>query len=192
MFLTVEKKLFNKFHHGVLTITCPSLPSFARDNRKYFQYLNIVFHNKSGPLSVADPDLQIRGRFGHPDPEIRGEGPGLKKKLFSALRTSVWSENKGGGPGPQAPPLDPPLIDCFWNSIDRKTSFTFLKRYQIAPFNPLERYRIVSPEGRFAWWQFAQTKSISLMSGAHNPERTTLILGLCQGVFTDQFIFIHI
>ena len=27
---------------------------------------------------------------GHPDPEIRGEGPGLKKKFFSALWASVW------------------------------------------------------------------------------------------------------
>ena len=30
-------------------------------------------------------------------------------------------------------------------------------------------------------------------SGAHNPERATLILGLCHdGAFTDQFIFRHI
>ena len=29
-------------------------------------------------------------------------------------------------------------------------------------------------------------------SGAHNPERATPILGLCHGVFTDQFIFGHI
>ena len=28
--------------------------------------------------------------------------------------------------------------------------------------------------------------------GAHNPERATPILGLCHGVFTDQFIFRHI
>ena len=37
-------------------------------------------------------------------------GGGLKKNSFSALRVSVWSENKGG---PRAPPLDPPLIDAF-------------------------------------------------------------------------------
>ena len=30
------------------------------------------------------------------------------------------------------------------------------------------------------------------MAGAHNPERATPILGLCHGVFTDQFIFRHI
>ena len=63
--------------------------------------------------SVADPDLQIRGRGDHPDPEIKGggRGGGLKKKSFSALRASVWSENKGGGrAGPPVPHLDPPLV----------------------------------------------------------------------------------
>ena len=30
------------------------------------------------------------------------------------------------------------------------------------------------------------------LTGAHNPERATLILGLCYGVFKDQFIFRHI
>ena len=49
--------------------------------------------------SVADPDLQIRGRGGgHPDPEIRERGP-VSKIYFSALRASFWSKNKGG-PGP--------------------------------------------------------------------------------------------
>ena len=28
-----------------------------------------------------------------------------------------------------------------------------------------------------------------VLSGAHNPERATPILGLCHGVFTDRFIF---
>ena len=32
----------------------------------------------------------------------------------------------------------------------------------------------------------------SLAAGAHNPERTTPILGLCHGVYTDRFIFRHI
>ena len=31
-----------------------------------------------------------------------------------------------------------------------------------------------------------------MRTGAHNPERATLILGLCHGVFTDRFIFRHI
>ena len=54
---------------------------------------------------MADPDLQIGGGgggarggagAGHPDPEIRGGGPGLQN-IFFALRASVWSKNKGGG-----------------------------------------------------------------------------------------------
>ena len=48
-------------------------------------------------IPVADPDLQIRGGGGgHPDPEIRG-GP-ASKKMFSAVRVSFSSENKGGWP----------------------------------------------------------------------------------------------
>ena len=51
---------------------------------------------------MADPDLQIRGRGGHPDPEIRGDRS--QKKFFSALWTSFWSKNMGGrgggAPGP--------------------------------------------------------------------------------------------
>ena len=64
---------------------------------------------------MADQDLQISGRPGHPDPEIRGKGGGggaVSKKIFSALRASVWSKNKwggGGGPGPSPGSLDPPL-----------------------------------------------------------------------------------
>ena len=36
-------------------------------------------------IAMGDPDLQVRGGGGHPDPEIRGVA-------------SVWSENKGEGP----------------------------------------------------------------------------------------------
>ena len=43
---------------------------------------------------MPDTDLQIRG----------GGGGGVIKNLFSALRASVWSKNKGGGAL-----LDPPL-----------------------------------------------------------------------------------
>ena len=43
---------------------------------------------------MADPDLEIMGR---------GQ---FSKKIFSALRASVWSTNKGGR-APRAPPLDP-------------------------------------------------------------------------------------
>ena len=41
---------------------------------------------------VTDSDLQIGGGGGgggHPDPEIRGAGPDLKEKFFSALRASL-------------------------------------------------------------------------------------------------------
>ena len=59
-----------------------------------------------------DPDLQIRGGggwggVGHPDPEITG-GTLSPKTIFSALRASFWSKNKGGR-APRAPPLDPLL-----------------------------------------------------------------------------------
>ena len=37
-----------------------------------------------------------------------------------------------------------------------------------------------------------QTTNDSQLTGAHNPERATPILGLYHGVFTDQFIFRHI
>ena len=35
-----------------------------------------------------------KGGSGHPDLEIRGGGA-VSKKIFSALRASVWSKNKG-------------------------------------------------------------------------------------------------
>ena len=42
---------------------------------------------------VQDLDLEIR----------RGGGGRLQKKMFSALRVSVWSKNKGGGADPPGP-----------------------------------------------------------------------------------------
>ena len=55
-------------------------------------------------MTIADPDLQTgKGEHSLPDPEIsRGQSP---KKFFSALLASVWSTNKGVGPGP--PVLSP-------------------------------------------------------------------------------------
>ena len=41
------------------------------------------------------------GGGGHPDPAEKGGG-GLQKNVFSALRASFWSQNKGG-PGPPSP-----------------------------------------------------------------------------------------
>ena len=76
-------------------------------------------------LSVADPDLQIRGRPGHPDPEITGEGRGVKKEFFRPFGPQFGL--KIGGAGPPGP-TPGSATECLWNSIDRKTSFTFLKR----------------------------------------------------------------
>ena len=43
------------------------------------------------------------GEGGHPDPEIRGgRGVAGLKKNFSALRASVRSKHKGGGPCPES------------------------------------------------------------------------------------------
>ena len=56
-------------------------------------------------MSVADPDLQLRGG-GHPEPEIKG---GSLQNNFLALRASFSSKNNGGGQTTWAPPLDPPL-----------------------------------------------------------------------------------
>ena len=48
---------------------------------------------------MANPDLQISGGPGQPDPEIRGGGGGRSpKNLFPVLRASFWSKNRGGGP----------------------------------------------------------------------------------------------
>ena len=39
--------------------------------------------------TVVDPDLQIRGVPGHPDPDIRGGGGGLQKNIFGPLGLSL-------------------------------------------------------------------------------------------------------
>ena len=55
--------------------------------------------------AVLDPDLEIRWGGAHPVPYIRGGGV-VSKQIFSALRASVWSNNRGAF---RAPPLDLPL-----------------------------------------------------------------------------------
>ena len=66
--------------------------------------------------TVADPDLQIKGGLGHPDPVIRGGGGsgGLKKSFFgpSPFGPQFGKKVVGGGGGwvPWALPLDPQLI----------------------------------------------------------------------------------
>ena len=65
--------------------------------------------------AVADPDLQIRGRGGHLNHEIRG-GTVLKKFQFGPKIR--WG--KGGGRAPRDPPLEPPIIctpSCQWFHI---------------------------------------------------------------------------
>ena len=59
--------------------------------------------NKKNQWQVAVPDLQIREGPGHPDPEMRLGREKSKKKIFSALQASVWSNNKGGGGGGRGP-----------------------------------------------------------------------------------------
>ena len=52
----------------------------------------------NSPISVADPDLQIRG------------GPPVSKRFFFALRSHFGLKMGGGGVGRvPGPPLDPPL-----------------------------------------------------------------------------------
>ena len=50
---------------------------------------------------------EMGGGAGHSDPEMAAGA--ASNKFFSALRASVWSENKVGPRTPQAPPLDPSL-----------------------------------------------------------------------------------
>ena len=53
--------------------------------------------------TVADPDLQIKGGLGHPDPVIGGKGRGdLKKSFFSPSGLSLV-KNKIRGAGPPGP-----------------------------------------------------------------------------------------
>ena len=49
-------------------------------------------------MEVADPDLQIRGWPGHPDPEMRGRdgGLGLKKFFFPPFRPQFGLKIRGG------------------------------------------------------------------------------------------------
>ena len=51
---------------------------------------------------MSDPDLQIRergGGGGHPDPEIRGRGPGLQKNIFGPFGPHLGLKIRGGGEG---------------------------------------------------------------------------------------------
>ena len=63
---------------------------------------------------MGDPDLQIRwGRGGHPDPDIRGGGA-VSKKMFQPFGPQFGLKTRGGG---RPPPLDPPLLNVFYNKF---------------------------------------------------------------------------
>ena len=51
---------------------------------------------------MVDPDNQIRGGGGHPDPEIRGM-PGLKKRHFSALGPQFGLKIRGASSSDPSP-----------------------------------------------------------------------------------------
>ena len=51
--------------------------------------------------ALADPDLQIRWRGGRSSRPL-DKGEAVSKNIFSVLRASVWSKNKGE-PGPPGP-----------------------------------------------------------------------------------------
>ena len=55
---------------------------------------------------MEDPDLQIRGRPGHPDPEIRGGRVGVKN-FFQPFGHQFGLKIRGAPP--QALPMDLPL-----------------------------------------------------------------------------------
>ena len=54
------------------------------------------------------------------------QNPGSPKCFFSALRASVWSKNKEGGPGPPTPPLDPPLFSYKADHFQRQREASLL------------------------------------------------------------------
>ena len=73
---------------------------------------------------MADPDHHIReGGGGHPDPEIREEGPSSKN--FFSHRATVWSKNKGVDPpgpfpGSATVTLSNGILKSFFSSFLKK------------------------------------------------------------------------
>ena len=64
--------------------------------------------NQSAPYSGGSRPSD-NGGPGHPDPAMRGEG--VSKKIFLALRVSVWSKNKGGPAPPGTSPRSATAIE---------------------------------------------------------------------------------
>ena len=70
-----------------------------------------MMQRTEGVLAVPDPDLEIRGGGGGGrSSRPLDSGERSPKKVFSALRASVWSKNKGGGPGPPGPSPRPATV----------------------------------------------------------------------------------
>ena len=69
-----------------------------------------AFCSTCSPITVADPDIQIRGvGSGHPDPEIRRGG---------AVSKNIWYKNTGEA----GLPLDPPLYYIILVSVQTVSS----------------------------------------------------------------------
>ena len=90
-------------------VCCVLFLSVIYDNQKkireecHVHKLPRSYNQVSSPCdhSVADPDLQIMGMGGHPDPEKRGRA-GLKKNCFQPFRPQFGLRIKGG-PRPPGP-----------------------------------------------------------------------------------------
>ena len=99
------------------------------------------YYLKSDLLTCFSGGSRSSNKWGgasHPDPEIRGGGGGPPKKIFSALRASVWSKHKGVGGPLRAPPLDPPLclhnctledVETYWFFFNEWYSLTLQLYY---------------------------------------------------------------
>ena len=74
-----------------------SIPFRSRVQRFWIRNLNVrtnILEFTDVRKPVADPDLQISGGPGHPNPETSSGRGGRSQNVFSALQASVWSKNK--------------------------------------------------------------------------------------------------
>ena len=97
---------------------------------------NNTLYDNSGPRP-SDKGGGGGGR-GHPDPEIsRGQS---QKKIFSALLASVWSTNKGVGPGPPGPSPESASVlrgreHNGWNNYARIFNLFWLLKWSLYMLN---------------------------------------------------------
>ena len=71
---------------------------------------------------MPDPDLEIRGRPSHQDPNMGGPPP----QFFSALQASVWSKNKRGSGAPSPFPRSATAVEEPYPSNIFLTTMFFL------------------------------------------------------------------